>query len=193
MNSFLYRLLYFFGQARWDSGETPPEVIAAFQGGAILEGPALDLGCGTGTNVIYMAQQGRRAFGVDFVPQAILKAWEKTHRAGVTHQVQFYQADVTRLPELKLPKCAFALDMGCFHGLKEEDQQRYAQGLAEVLIPGGKYMLYVLHPRKQGPTRFGMAPEAVRAVFAPYFEIEREETGKFWDRGSTWFWMKRKW
>jgi hypothetical protein len=37
-----------------------------------------------------------------------------------------------------------------------------------------------------------MPPELVRAVFEPWFEIEREERGAFWDRGSTWFWMKRK-
>src|SRR5512133_1382931 len=125
MNSILYRLLYRFGMARWDSGKTPPEVEQAFQAGDIPVGSALDLGCGTGTNVIYMAQQGRQAIGIDFVPGAIAKAREKAQQAGVAERTQLYVADVTRLAELKLPACGFALDMGCFHGLSPDGRRRY--------------------------------------------------------------------
>ena len=117
MNSLVYRLMYWLGRARWDTGIVPPEVVEAFQKGNIPEGPTLDLGCGTGTNVIYLAVQGRQAFGIDFMPQAVAKAQKKAQQAGVSERTQFITADVTRLKDLKLPPCAYALDMGCFHGL----------------------------------------------------------------------------
>jgi SAM-dependent methyltransferase len=192
MNRLRYRLMYWLGKPRWDTGVTPPEVQAAFQAGDIPPGAALDLGCGTGTNVIYMAQQGRLAIGLDFVPQAVRRARRKALGAGVAGRARFLVADVTRLSELNLPPCGFALDMGCFHGLSPEGQRRYAAGLAQTLVPGGRYMLYTLDPRPAGGVSFGVSPEAVRAVFAPWFEILREQRSLFGARGATWFWMERK-
>ncbi|MEJ2597891.1 MAG: class I SAM-dependent methyltransferase, partial [Anaerolineales bacterium] len=123
MNRFLYRLMYWLGMSNWDSDETPPEVQEAFQAGDIPPGAALDLGCGTGTNTVFMAQQGRQAIGLDFVPQAISKARNKAQQAGVDGHAQFQVADVTRLDGMDLPRSAFALDMGCFHGLNPDGQR----------------------------------------------------------------------
>lgn len=191
-NRFLYQLMYWLGQSPWDTGITPPEVGKAFQAGDIPSGPALDLGCGTGTNVIFMAKQGRQAIGIDFVPSAIAKARKKAQLASVAESTRFYVADVTRIKDLDLPRCGYALDMGCFHGLGADDQRRYTESLAATLVPGGKYMLYSLEPRKEAGIAFGVSPERVQAVFTPWFDIVRVERGSFWGRESTWFWMKRK-
>lgn len=192
MKALVYRLMYWLGMARWDSGVTPPEVVEAYQAGNIPPGPVIDLGCGTGTNVIYMAMQGRQAIGVDFIPEAISKAREKAKKAGVSGRTQFYTADVTRLKELELPTLGFALDMGCFHGLSPEGQRGYIEGLADFLVPGGKYMLYALQPRKQAGISYGVTPEHVQEVFSPWFGIDRIERGEFRDLGSAWFWMTRR-
>lgn len=192
MNRFIYRLMYWLGMSHWDSGETPPEVQEAFQTGGIPPGAALDLGCGTGTNTVFMAQQGRQAIGLDFVPQAIKKARHKAQQAGVAERAQFQVADVTRLDEMDLPRSGFALDMGCFHGLSPDGQRCYAEGLAKTMVSGGRYMLYTLDPHKEAGFSFGMQPEAVEAVFAPWFDIVRVERGSLWSRGSTWLWMERK-
>lgn len=192
MNRFLYRLMYWLGMSRWDSGITPPEVQEAFREGNIPAGAVLDLGCGTGTNVIFMAKQGRLAIGLDFVPEAISKARLKAQQAGVSGLTRFQVADVTQIDLLDLPSCGFALDMGCFHGLSPIGQRRYAEGLAKTMVPGGRYMLYTMDPHKQAGFSFGVQPEAVKTVFAPWFDVVRMERGTFWSRGSTWFWMIRK-
>jgi len=192
MNAFIYRVSYWLGMTRWDSGVVPPEVIQTFQAGDIPAGPALDLGCGTGTNVVYMAQQGRQSIGVDFVPEAIAKARRKAKDVGVIDRTQLLVADVVHLRELGLPRCAFALDMGCFHGLSPEGQRRYAQGLADLMIPRGLYMLYIIEPNREAGVSFGITSTAVHAIFAPWFSIAREEPGDFWKRKSVWFWMTRK-
>jgi SAM-dependent methyltransferase len=192
MNRFIYRLMYWLGMSHWDSGETPPEVQDAFRAGGIPPGAALDLGCGTGTNTVFMAQQGRQAIGLDFVPEAIKKARSKAQQAGVTERTRFQVADVTRLGEMDLPRSGFALDMGCFHGLDPDGQRRYAEGLAKTMVSGGRYMLYTLDPHKEAGFSFGMQPETVEAIFAPWFNIVRVERGSLWSRGSTWLWMERK-
>lgn len=139
-----------------------------------------------------MAQQGRQALGIDFVPAAIAKARIKAQKAGVSNLTQFRVGDVTRLDELHVSQCAFALDMGCFHGLNQEGQRRYIEGLFGLLQPGGQFMLYALNPRKEVGFVFGMLPDYVQAVFAAGFEMTRIERGSFYGGGSTWFWMKRK-
>ena len=192
MNRLIYRLTYWLGMTNWDSDETPREVQEAFQAGDIPPGAALDLGCGTGTNTIFMAKQGRQAIGLDFVPEAIKKARGKAQQAGVNGRARFQVSDVTCLDEMDLPQSGFALDMGCFHGLSPDGQRRYAEGLAKTMVPGGRYMLYALDPRKEVGFSFGMQPEAVEAIFAPWFDIVRVERGSFWSRQSTWFWMERK-
>jgi cyclopropane fatty-acyl-phospholipid synthase-like methyltransferase len=192
MNRFLYRIMYWLRMTHWDTGETPPEVIEAFQARDIPPGAALDLGCGSGTNAIFMAKQGRQVIGLDFVPEAIREARSKASQAGIDGQAQFKVADVTRLDEMNLPPSAFALDMGCFHGLSLDGQRRYAVGLAKAMVPGGLYMLYTLDPHREAGIKFGMQAETVQAIFAPWFELRRQERGTFWSRGSTWFWMERK-
>ncbi len=192
MNRLIYRLMYRLGRPGWDTGITPPEVVEAFAYDDVPPGPALDLGCGTGTNVIYLARQGRRAIGIDFVPQAIAQARQKAQQAGVQENVQFLVADVTRLAELDLPQCSFALDMGCFHGLGEDGQRRYVEALAGQLLPGGRVMLFTLDPRREAGISFGVLPGRVQELFSPWFEIERIERGSFRKKGSTWFWMTRK-
>jgi SAM-dependent methyltransferase len=192
MNRILYRIMYWLKMTHWDTNETPPEVQQAFSSGQIPAGAALDLGCGTGTNVIFMAKQGRQAIGLDFVPEAISKARKKAAEAGLNSRAQFLIADVTRLNEMDLPATGFALDMGCFHGLSPQGQRSYAEGLAKALVPGGWYLLYTLDPGKEAGISFGMTPESVKEVLEPWFDITHTERGLNGSRGSTWFWMEIK-
>jgi cyclopropane fatty-acyl-phospholipid synthase-like methyltransferase len=184
--------MYWLGRTGWDTGITPPEVVEAFAGGHIPPGPALDLGCGTGTNAIYMAQQGRQVTGIDFAPRAIARARQKAQQAGLQEKVQFFVADVTRLKDLDLPQYAFALDIGCFHGLSDEGRHRYVDGLADRLLPGARLMLFALDPQRKAGISFGVLPHRVQEHFRPHFEIERRERGTHRNKGATWFWMIRR-
>jgi cyclopropane fatty-acyl-phospholipid synthase-like methyltransferase len=186
-----FRWMYLTGKARWDSGITPPEVVEAFTKGNIPSGHALDLGCGTGTNAIYMAQQGRQVTGIDFAPEAIARARRKAKQAGVAERTRFLRDDVTRLTQHDIPRCAYALDIGCLHGLSTEAQERYASALADQMLPGGWYMLYVMHPNPQFTSPAGLSPEAVERLFTPNFAITRHEIGQFRERTSSWLWMMR--
>jgi cyclopropane fatty-acyl-phospholipid synthase-like methyltransferase len=187
----VYRLMYRLSHPNWDTGTTPKQLVEAFAQNHLLPGPVLDLGCGTGTHVIYMAQQGRTAIGIDFVPEAIARARQKAEAARVSDRTQFLVADVTQLGKLGLPLCSFAMDMGCFHGLNRQDQRLYLEGLSAQMLPGGCFLLYVADPRREAGIAFGMSLEAVQEAVSPWFQITHSERDSFWGGDATWIWMKR--
>ena len=177
MRRLAYGLWYLF-RPPWDTGIPAPELVRTIAGRA--PGRALDLGCGTGTNVRYLADHGWQAAGIDYAPGAIRKAWRKC--AGLNH-ITLLVADVTRLAALNLPgPFDLALDMGCFHSLTDDGRQAYAAGLARWMRPGGLYLLYARLP-PGGPAR-----ETVERSFAG-FRPTRFELGQ--GRPSAWYYFER--
>ncbi|MGB9307685.1 MAG: class I SAM-dependent methyltransferase, partial [Mycobacterium sp.] len=68
----VYRLIYRLGLIIWRRDTPPTELVALVEGLAALPaGRALDLGCGTGTDTIYLATHGWDVTGVDMVPKAL--------------------------------------------------------------------------------------------------------------------------
>ncbi len=196
LRQLFFDFQYRFSKPPWDSGITPPEVVALIESGKI-RGRALDLGCGTGTNSIYLAQHSLSVVGVDFSVKAIATARDKARRAGVA--VEFHSADVTRLDFLTEP-FNFVLDIGCFHAINGTGRARYAEHIARLTRPGSVFMLYAFSPRAPDQPghlirvrNVGVTPEQVRQTFAPQFALERIEHGAdFGDRASAWFWFRRQ-
>ncbi len=196
LKKLFFDFQYRFSKPPWDSGVTPPEVAALIES-ASVKGRALDLGCGTGTNSIYLAQHSLSVVAVDFSPKAIAIARDKARRAGVA--IEFHVADVTRLDFLREP-FDYVLDLGCFHAIDETGRARYAEQLARLTRPGSVFMLYAFSPRPaDAPSHgvqlrsAGVTPEQAQQTFASHFIAERIERGA--DRGarvSAWYWFKRQ-
>lgn len=168
----------------WDSGVPAPELVRAIAGRPA--GRALDLGCGTGTNVRYLAEQGWRAAGVDFVPGAIAQARRKLR--GLEDRAALFVGDVTRLEALALPgPFDLALDMGCYHSLDDAGRRRYAAGLRRWLKPGAQFLLYAFQP---DPDRalWGLMRDEVIAAFAPGLTLTGYEQGQ--GRPSAWYYFQ---
>src|SRR5690349_18572863 len=99
--SLLYRLMYRVGFTPWDTGEVPRELSALIEGpGALPPGRALDIGCGTGTQAVYMAEKGWEVTAVDAVPRPLSRARARAGTAGVS--VDWILADAARLHRLEL-------------------------------------------------------------------------------------------
>jgi SAM-dependent methyltransferase len=140
----LFSLWYWLpGRRRWDTGVTPPELERFV--GSHPPGRALDLGCGTGTNAVYLARHGWSAVGVDFAGRAIAKASRRARDAKVA--CTFLVGDVTRL-EVAGP-FDLALDIGCLHSIAVAGRAAYAAGLARVVRAGGTFLLYAFAPAAQ--------------------------------------------
>lgn len=184
-NRLGFELLYRTGRPRWDTGITPPEVVRTVE--SIPPGRALDLGCGTGTNAIYLAQRGWEVVGVDMVSKAIAQARAKAARARVN--VDFLQGDVTRLERVQGP-FDFALDIGCFHALDAAGRQRYTRQLAQLVRPGGQFLLYAFDtPYRSGGLAISEA--SLRQLFSPAFELTRVEHGFMGERPTSYYWLTR--
>ena len=185
-----FEFRYLLGKVPWDTGITPPEVEAVIEDPAISPGRVLDLGCGTGTNVIAMARQGWEAVGVDFSLLAILQARWKAFWRRV--DCRFHRSDVTDLPFLTRP-FDLVLDIGCLHSLPPQKRGRYGDEVERLTRPGGWYMLYAFTPQADRPSDRGVAPEEVESRFTPAFTVERtafggDPTGP----SSAWYWLRRR-
>jgi SAM-dependent methyltransferase len=163
----VYRFIYRLGLIIWRRATPPAELVALVEGPSALPvGRALDLGCGTGTDTIYLAARGWEVTGVDMVPKALAIARRSAAAAGVAPR--FLQGDVTRLDELGVGD-GFSLlqDFGCFHTLPDDRRPAYVAGVSHVTAPGATLLLYGFRqPPKAAPMHAGMTVDEVKQRFS---------------------------
>jgi SAM-dependent methyltransferase len=187
-SQWFYNAMYRFTKPDWDTGLTPPEVTQLVANG-IVAGRALDLGCGTGTSSIYLAQHGFDVVGVDFSPKAIELAGHKARQAGV--KVDFRLGDVSRLDFLRGP-FDLILDVGCLHGLDSAGRARYADQLARLTRPGSRFLVFgFARPAFFG--RYHLTAGDVRQLFEPAFALNSVRAALKRDREDVaWYDLTRR-
>lgn len=164
----VYRLAYRLGLTVWQRPTPPHELVALVEGpSALSPGQALDLGCGTGTDTIYLATHGWDVTAVDMVPKALAIARRNAAAAGVAPR--FIEGDVTHLPDLGVGEgYTLVVDFGCFHTLPEDRRPAYVTSVSQVAAPGATLLLYGFsRPPKAAPMHAGLTVEEVRHRFSP--------------------------
>jgi len=188
MNSLrrLFFTLWYFGKPPWDSGITPLELFEFIQ--THPAGRAIDLGCGTGTNVITLARAGWQVTGVDFAARAIQKSKLKIKNAGI--QANLFVDDVTKLKNINGQFDLF-LDIGCFHSVT--DKIAYLQQLNRILAPGGFWLLYGFFQQNAHPSNPGFIPADLDLITTPSLSlISRKDSFDKRDRPSVWLLFQGK-
>ncbi|MBP1929992.1 cyclopropane fatty-acyl-phospholipid synthase-like methyltransferase [Methanolinea mesophila] len=140
------------GRPPWDIGRPQKEFVDLVRDGEIT-GSVLDIGCGTGEHALFFAAKGHEVWGVDSAPLAIGKAKEKAAERGLS--VHFLVHNALELASLGR-RFDTATDSGLFHTLSDEDRPVFAENLAAVLVPGGKYFMLCFsdfEPPGYGPRR----------------------------------------
>ena len=166
----------YLGTPPWDIGRPQPAIVRLAETGQIT-GSVLDVGCGTGENVLYLAEHGYAAAGVDGAPTAINKARAKAKRRGLN--ASFEVADALNLPT---PERQFdtLIDSGLFHVFSDDERPRFRESLGRVVRSGGTYFLMCFsdhQPGDWGPRRVTQAE--IRAVFGDGWRVNSIEPSVF--------------
>lgn len=184
LQRLFFQWRYLRGQTPWDTHVTPPEVVQFIATEKFVRGRALDLGCGTGTNAIYLAQHGFETIGVDFIARAIEQARAQARAAQVN--VEFRVADVLNPGAFAAP-FDFILDIGCFHNLDARAQTRYVENLRAWTLPGSFVMIYAFFPYTRGWRHTGITRADMEKLFARAFVLAQyTDDGK-----SAWYTWRR--
>jgi len=168
----------------WDSGIVPPELIEFVSNHPA--GRAIDLGCGTGTNSIFLAKKGWQVTAVDFSWLAIYLAKRKSRAEGT--KITFLRQDVTNLRGVN-KSFDLVLDVGCFHGLSVIQKQRYIHQLRRLLAAQSYFLLYgFIESPPNSPAVRSDDLEGMKE----FLEMIRQQPGKDRDRNSAWFVFRKK-
>lgn len=111
----------------------------------------LEMGCGAGPNLLWLARRGIRVSGLDISPTALSLCLENLRRAGVEDRIGvLWEGSVTETP---FPDESFdgVLEACVFQHLTKEERQRTFAEIARILKPGGVFVGYMLD---QGHTTF---------------------------------------
>jgi SAM-dependent methyltransferase len=182
----------------WDTGTPDPMLVEMIESRTIAPGRTLEIGCGTGTNAIYLAQHGFDVVGVDIAPLAVENARAKAHRAHGTHgRCRFEVLDFLNEAPSGGP-FQFVFDRGCFHIFDEDhERRRFAENVAAALVDGGVWLSLIGStegpPRDAGPPR-RQAREIITAI-EPSLEILRFQSREFGVCGEqlkAWLCLARK-
>ena len=188
-----FTALYWRRRTPWDTGMTPPELCATVEGPAAEPtGRALDIGCGTGLNSVYLARHGWKVVGVDFAAPAVARARDRARAAsaasGRALDVCFLRGDATRLrAEGVRGPFTLLFDLGCLHTIPRELRGQYAEEMAALAAPGALYLLYAF----TASDGVGVTDAEIETLFGARFHLERIERGvDRGDRASAWRWLR---
>ncbi len=142
------------------------ELRALVDGGdALAPDRALDIGCGTGTQAVYLAHHGWSVTGIDAIEQPLRRARARAVAEGVS--VEWLKADVARLTDLDLkPGYTLVFDRGCYHGLRSEQRAAYAAGVTAPVAPGATLLVMALEPNRILAAPPGADEAEITATFA---------------------------
>lgn len=98
----------------------------------------LDVGCGGGTDAIFMAQREFRVTGVDISAAALRIAKKRAEKALV--EVDWLKGNVLKLP-IDDESIDFITDRGIFHLIKDHDRTKYASEFFRVLKNRGRALI----------------------------------------------------
>jgi len=174
---------YKLGKTPWELERPDSNLIEMIKKENILPCKTLEIGCGTGSNAIWLAQNNFDVTGIDFSSLAIEKAKTKSRKKGV--KIQFFVEDFLEQDQEQEkggPDFEFVFDRGCFHSFdKKDDRKAFAENVSFYLKQGGLWFSLLGkvddRPKDEGPP-MRSALDIVSAV-EPCFEILSLISGRF--------------
>lgn len=164
------------GVPPWDIGRPQPVIVELAETGQI-KGTVLDVGCGTGDNVLYVSRLGHDVTGIDGAPRAIEKAKRKARQRRLP--ATFLVANALDLAQLGRTFDT-VIDSGLFHVFSDPERFRFAESLASVVRPDGRYFLMCFsehQPGVWGPRR--VTQTEIRETFRHGWRVDSIQAAQF--------------
>ena len=193
---WFYEILYGRFRAPWDIGPRR-ELVELVESGWLKPCKVIDLGSGTASNCVFLAQRGFEVTGVDFAQAAIDLGNQRAAEANV--RVNFIRDDLTHLQNVR-GTFDLLVDYGTLDDLKPAQRDLYLQNVLPLTHAGSRFLLYCFEwqPRWYERPYFSsmaMLPGEADRRFALHFDIEcyAAESGlKGLPRGWAVYLMARK-
>jgi SAM-dependent methyltransferase len=105
---------------------------------------AVDIGCGSGRNSIYLAEKQFYVTAMDYATLQVQKLDEAAKELGLSEQIRALSHDVSKPWPLPSHSINLAIDTFCFkHQIHAEAVQMYVSELARVTRPGARFLLFL--------------------------------------------------
>jgi SAM-dependent methyltransferase len=168
---------YLAGDIPWESGHPSTELQQVIAEDMIGPCTAIDLGCGTGANAVFLAELGFDVTAIDISPTAVDRGRQRKATAGV--RVRLLTGDVLHPPQDIGGPYRFFFDRGCYHIVRSIDVGRYLQTLQRITEVGSLGLVLTGNanePRIGPPV---VSEEEIRAELGSVFEIVKLREFRF--------------
>jgi SAM-dependent methyltransferase len=170
---------YRAGNTPWDIGRPDPNLMRTVTTVPIEPCKALDIGCGTGDNSIWLSQQGFQVIGIDSSELAVGEAREKASKASAA--CTFSIIDILKSPVEGAP-FGFIFDRGFFHILgSDKERKAFAETVSSLLEEKGMWLSILgnADERRNGPGPPQRTARDIVNAVEPDFEILSLVSGAF--------------
>jgi SAM-dependent methyltransferase len=184
---------YAAGALPWDTGEPEPLLVEFVAAGRVRPTRTLEIGAGTGTNALWLAERGFEVLGIDVAALAVERATAKLNGRGLRCRFATQDFLATAPPDGPFQ---FVFDRGCFHVFDEpEERAHFAARVAAILAPGGLWLSLIGStegpPREVGPPR--RSAREVTLALEPALEILELRGAEFRAHETmAWFCLSRR-
>lgn len=177
-----YELGYRHFRMPWEGGPRS-ELVDMVESGRLQPCRALDLGCGSGANAVFLAKHGFDVTGVDFAASALAKAGRLARSENVS--VIWVQDDLTQLRHVD-GQFDLLVDYGALDDLNDRDRNRYVEQVVPLARVGARFLLWCFEWtlrwwERALPAAMAMAPGEVERRFGDHFDIERVAGALDWN------------
>lgn len=143
---------------RWPYTDVISAVKRIFPGNSLEGRTVAELGCGTGNNLIFFAEEKCHAEGIDFSSSAVELGNNYLKLRGFDAEI--YQGDVTKSLRWPDESCDIVLDRGCITQVPFSKLESLFDEVYRVLQPGGYFFSFTLFGNDSSDLSFGSKVEA---------------------------------